>query len=206
VILGAVLLWSAGIAGMPAAAVAAAAATPATATATPATPELYRLDLGGNTNVWAQDKPQSVGTSIVFHRYPDGALMSIKASDVKRISISKAQPTSKGLAPGQQVDIGMTGPGAPGKGGGSAAGARGQTAPPGPGERKDGSALFNPNRGYRPDWDSKQVPGMNIGNPNSPNDYQEGRTFAFPAAASPSIAPGDLPRAKVETGDPKSNQ
>jgi hypothetical protein len=171
VILGAVLLWSAGIAGMPA---AAAAATPATAAPATAASELYRLDLGGNTNVWAQDRPQSVGGSIVFHRYPDGALMSVKASDVKRISTSKAQPTSKGLAPGQQVDIGMTGPGAPGKGGGSATGAaRGQAAPPAPGERKDGSALFNPNRGYRPDWDSKQVPGVNIGNPNSPNDYQE---------------------------------
>ena len=189
------LLWSAGIAGMPAAATATAAATP----------ELYRLDLGGNTNIWAQDRPQSVGGSIVFHRYPDGALMSVKASDVKRISLAKPQPTRQGLAPGQQIDIGMTGGGAASRGGGATTAARG-AAQPNPGERKDGSALFNPNRAFRPDWDSKQVPGMNIGNPNSPNDYQEGRTFAFPSAASPSIAPGDLPRAKVETGDPKSNQ
>jgi hypothetical protein len=199
VILGAVLLWSAGIAGMPA---AAAAATPATATATP---ELYRLDLGGNTNVWAQDRPQSVGGSIVFHRYPDGALMSVKASDVKRVTVARPQPTSRGLAPGQQVDIGMTGGGAAGRSAGPTTAARG-AAQPSPGERKDGTALFNPDRAFRPDWDSRQVPGLNIGNPNSPNDYQEGRTFAFPSAASPPVPPGDLPRAKVETGDPRSNQ
>jgi len=194
VILGVFLLWSAGIAGMPAAAAAA-------------TSELYRVELAGNTSVWAQDRPHQSGTSLVFHRYPDGVLMSIKSADVKRISVSKPQPTNKQLTPGQQVDIGYTGSGAAGKGGASLAGApRGQAAQPAPGERKDGSALFNPNRAYRPDWDSKQVPGVNIGNPNSPNDYQEGRTFAYPSAASPPVAPGDLPRAKVETGDPKSNQ
>jgi len=178
------------------------------AAAAAATPDLYRVELAGNTSVWAQDRPQQTGTSLVFHRYPDGVLMSIKSADVKRISVSKPQPTNKQLAPGQQVDIGYTGSGVAGKGGAAApaGAARGQAGQPAPGERKDGSALFNPNRTYRPDWDSKQVPGMNIGNPNSANDYQEGRTFAYPAAASPSIAPGDLPRAKVETGDPKSNQ
>jgi hypothetical protein len=70
------------------------------------------------------------------------------------------------------------------------------------GETKDGKALFNPDRAYRPDWDSKQVPGLNLGYPASPNDYREGRTLAFPSASSVQTAPGDLPRARVETGEP----
>jgi hypothetical protein len=194
VILAAIVLLSAGIAGAP-------AETPAAA------PNLYRLELGGSAYIWAQDHPQTVGSSIVFHRYPDGALMSVKSADVKRISVSKLQPTSQQLAPGQQVDIGVTGGGGTSKvGAAPGAGSRGNVAQPGPGERNDGTALFNPNRAYRPDWDSKQVPGVNLGYPNSPNDYQEGRTLGYPSAASPQMAPGDLPRAKVETGDPKSNQ
>ena len=180
------------------------AAAVTTAAAEPAAPTLYRIELAGNSTIWSQDRPQQSGALIVFHRYPDGVLMSVRSSDVKRMASARPQPpTNKQLAPGQQIDIGQTG-------GGSAktpTGARGNAQPPlGLGERKDGTALLNPDRTYRPDWDSKLVPGLSMGNPNSPNDYREGRTFGYPSAASPSIAPGDLPRAKVETGDPKSNQ
>ena len=181
------------------------AAAVTTAAAEPAAPTLYRIELAGNSTIWSQDRPQQSGSVIVFHRYPDGALMSVRSSDVKRMAAARPQPpTNKQLAPGQQVDIGQTGGGSASAktGAGSARG----NAQPGLGERKDGTALLNPDRTYRPDYDSKLVPGLTMGNPNSPNDYREGRTFGYPSAASPPIAPGDLPRAKVETGDPKSNQ
>jgi hypothetical protein len=182
----------------------AAAVTPAAAE--PAAPTLYRIELAGNSTIWSQDRPQQSGALIVFHRYPDGVLMSVRSSDVKRMAAARPKPTNKQLAPGQQIDIGQTGSGSASAK--AAAGGAGSGAQPalGLGERKDGTALLNPDRSYRPDWDSKLVPGLTMGNPNSPNDYREGRTFGYPSATSPPIAPGDLPRAKVETGDPKSNQ
>ena len=182
----------------------AAAVTPAAVE--PATPTLYRIELAGNSTIWSQDRPQQSGSLIVFHRYPDGVLMSVRSADVKRMAAARPQPTNKQLAPGQQIDIGPTGSGSASAKTGTGA-ARGNAQPvPGLGERKDGTALLNPDRTYRPDWDSKLVPGLTMGNPNSPNDYREGRTFGYPSATSPPIAPGDLPRAKVETGDPKSSQ
>jgi len=181
----------------------AAAVTPAAAA--PAAPTLYRIELAGNSTIWSQDRPQQSGALIVFHRYPDGVLMSVRASEVKRMAAARPQPTNKQLAPGQQIDIGQTGSGSTSTR--PTTGARGNAQPGlGLGERKDGTALLNPDRTYRPDWDYKLVPGLTMGNPNSPNDYREGRTFGYPSAASPPIAPGDLPRAKVETGDPRSNQ
>ncbi len=181
------------------------------AAAKPAAPEatqVYRLDIAGHGTLWARDHPMQSGSMIVFHRFPDGVLVSIRRTDVTRIVAARYQASASGaIRPGGVIDLGITG------GGGAAPAAAaaaegGPTAPalPGLGERSDGTALFNPNRAYRPDWDSKQVPGLNLGNPAAPNDYQEGKTLAYPSASSTQVAPGDLPRAAVETGDPRSPQ
>jgi hypothetical protein len=151
---------------------------------------------------------------VAFFIASDGALVSIRRSDIVHVAITKPESRAvRGLAAGAAVDIGVTGSGggpasAAGKAGAggtrrtAAAGAK-ATGNPAPGETKDGTALFNPDRAYKPEWDSRQVPGLNIGNPNSPNDYKEGRTLAYPSAPVTQAAPGDLPRAKVETGRPK---
>jgi hypothetical protein len=185
----------------------------ATSAAAPAAANLYRLELSGGGAVWSKDAPMQSGTLVTFHRYPDGALVSIRRSDLVRVAITKPEPNAvRGLVAGAAVDIGVTGGGAgPGSAAGrasaggtrrpAATGAR-PTSNPAPGETKEGSALFNPDRAYKPEWDSRQVPGLNLGNPNSPNDYKEGRTLAYPSAPVTQAAPGDLPRAKVETGDP----
>jgi hypothetical protein len=187
----------------------------AAATSVPQPPaaNLYRLELSGGGAVWSKDTPMQSGALVTFHRYPDGALVSIRRSDLVRVAITKPEPSvARGLAAGAAVDIGITGSGggpasAAGRPSGGAtrrpavAGAK-ATSNPAPGETKDGTALFNPDRAYKPEWDSRQVPGLNLGNPNSPNDYKEGRTFAYPPAPVTQAAPGDLPRAKVETGDP----
>src|SRR5512141_2925736 len=121
-----------------------------------AAPVVYRIDLVGSAVVWSADRPQPAGALLVFHRHPDGLLMSVRASDVLRLSVPKRRPvaaTAKKLAPGEQVDIGPTGSGS--RGASEAVGKpHAGKAPPGPGERKDGTALFNPDRPYRPDWDS----------------------------------------------------
>jgi hypothetical protein len=184
---------------------AVAASAPA-----PTPPTLYRLELSGGGSLWAKDAPMQSGGLVTFHRYPDGVLVSIRRSDLLRVAVTKPEPTVvRALSAGAAVDIGITG-------GGSAAGGRAGTPAragvarsggspktnPALGETKEGKALFNPDRDYKPEWDSRQVPGLNLANPNSPNDYTEGRTLAYPPAPVTQSAPGDVPRAKVETGEP----
>jgi hypothetical protein len=176
-------------------AAAAAAALPPAPSGVP----LYRVDLTGGQSSWAMGKPQPNGALLLFRHYPDGALMSVRIKEVKQIVASSAkQAESKKIRPGDAIEIGATGGGiASGTPAGAAASAGGKRmiANPAPGERPDGTALFDPNRPYNPSWDSTQVPGLNMGYPNSPNDYVEGKTIARPPAAAVQSAPGDVPRA-----------
>ncbi|HKA37168.1 MAG TPA: hypothetical protein VKH43_10140 [Thermoanaerobaculia bacterium] len=173
----------------------------------PAPPQpgnVYRIEMAGGQIAWAQDQPRDTGTALLFHRHPDGLLVSVKKADVRRLSAS-APPAgaARGPRPGKDlIVLGPTGagsaaPAANGKAGALTAVDAGQQ----PGERKDGSALFNPDRKYKPEWDSKQVPGSSIGYPNSPNDYKEGKTFAYPPAGSTQSAPGELPRGPAGNGE-----
>jgi hypothetical protein len=171
------------------------AAAVSTASA-PAPPNLYRVDLAGNQSAWAMEKPQPNGALLLFRHYPDGALMSVRTKDVKRIVVTSAPSSSKRLKPGETVEIGATGGGiGSGAGGGAAAASGKMLAVPPPGSRKDGTALFNPNRPYDPSWDAKMVPGSTMAYPNSPNDYVEGKTLAYPPAPAVQAAPGDVPQA-----------
>ena len=175
------------------------AQAPAPAATAAAAATVYKIELNGGQTAWSQDKPHESGAALLFHRHPGGLLVSVKKADVKRITASrmtleapKATRLGKGL-----IELGPTGAGAPVEPSslGAAAG------PLLPGERKDGTALLNPDRQFRPEWDTRQVPGLNIGNPNSPNDYKEGRTFAYPPAGATQQAPGDVPKMPAGNGE-----
>jgi hypothetical protein len=170
------------------------AATPAP----PAGKSVYKIELSGNQSIWSEDQPRDAGTRLLFHSYPGGMLVSVKKADVRRVIVS-ARPAVRagGLRPGNVIELGRTGSGSTPAPGGSAAEGGNQLPP---GERKDGSALLNPDRPYRPEWDSTRVPGLNIPNPNSPNDYREGKTFAYPPAAAVQAAPGEPPKAPEPKG------
>jgi hypothetical protein len=171
------------------------AATPA------AEPMLYRIELAGNQVVFAKTPPVPHGTRIVFSRYPDGALMSLKRADVRRVvSTPIVRAEVRRLKPGELLVLGPTGEGA-GTGGTSAGGRPGMTRP---GEAPDGKALLNPQRDYRPEWDSKQVPGQNLAFPASPSDYREGRTFAYPPGSAVQAGPGQPPTGVPSGQPPKS--
>ena len=165
---------------------------------------VYKIELAGGQIAWAQDQPRDTGNTLLFHRHPDGLLVSVKKADVRRLSAS-APPAETPRGPKPVKDLIVLGP----TGGGSAAAAnKAGTASAAagdagaqPGQRKDGSALFNPDRKYKPEWDSRQVPGSNLGYPNSSDDYKEGKTFAYPPAGSTQSAPGDLPRAPAGNGE-----
>src|SRR5436309_5170176 len=129
----------------------AAAAAPPKPAAAPAS--IYRIETGGSGVLFSADRPVQSGELVLFHQFPGGALMSVKRADIRRIA---AEPRPE--ARSAYVDIGVTAggtrhdPAASGK-------AAGRSEPPGPGARKDGTALLNPDRKYQPDIDSKQVPG-----------------------------------------------
>lgn len=179
--------------------IAALAASPAKPAA-----KVYRIDLARDQTAWSQDVPQETGGFVVFHRYPGGLLVSVRKSDVKRITAA-ALPAEAipGLRAGKDIVVlGPTGASsAADTTTGDSAAAASEKGDLLPGERKDGTALLNPDRKFRPEWDTKRVPGLNLGYPNSPNDYREGRTFAYPPAGASQERPGDVPKMPPGNGE-----
>jgi len=168
---------------------------------------VYKVELLGNQIVWSQDQPKNAGAVVLFHRYPGGLLVSVKKMDVRRVTaVPRAAEEIKSLKTGKDVLIGPLA-GRPSSGSNTA---EVRTRPEGaalaPGERKDGTALLNPDRKYRPEWDSKQVPGLNLPYPASPNDYREGRAVAYPPASAVQEAPGDPPKMPPSSEPPKAPQ
>ncbi|MEP7132863.1 MAG: hypothetical protein ABI914_06845 [Acidobacteriota bacterium] len=170
-----------------------AAAIPPPARAADSAPPavFYRIETAGHGVLWSRDRPLQSGDQVTFHQHPGGTLVSLRRSAITRVSVERSASLPAGY-----VDVGITGAGrrdaaaSPAPGGGKSA----KREAPGPGARPDGSALFNPDRKYQPDIDSKRVPGLNTAMPNSANDYREGKTLAFPAAAATQASPGDPPK------------
>jgi hypothetical protein len=165
-------------------------------------PAVYKVELAGNQIVWSEDQPRNAGAFVLFHRYPGGLLVSVKKTDVRRVvAVPRVADEVKRLKTGSEVLLGSLGsrsspePSATGK-------SLAEGPALSPGERKDGAALLNPDRPYRPEWDSKQVPGQNIPYPASPNDYREGRTMAYPPAGAVQEAPGEPPKMPPGSGEP----
>lgn len=174
------------------------AATPVPA----AGPTVYKIELAGNQAVWSEDQPRDTGALLLFHRYPGGSLVSIKKADVRRIVLTRRNPDPPRAARlgRKEIDIGPTGAGAP------SVTEIGAPEAPALGARKDGTALLNPDRPYRPDWDTKQVPGLNLPYPAAPNDYREGRTLSYPPGSAIQEAPGEPPKAAPTSGEPPKGQ
>src|SRR5262245_6657889 len=120
-------------------------------TASPAKPatKVYRIDLARDQTAWAQAVPQETAGLIVVHRYQGRLPVSVSDPDVRKITAAALPPEA---IPGGRAgkDIVVLGPlGEPSTAdatkGASPAGAseKGELLP---GERKDGSALLNPDR------------------------------------------------------------
>ena len=170
---------------------------------------IYRVDLASGASLLARTPPVPHGNRIVFARHPDGALLSLKRADVRRVVsvplvVTAAPATARKFRPGELIILGPTGEGAGGTA--SAANTARGTANTSPGETADGKALLNPSRDYRPGWDSSQVPGQNLAYPASPGDYREGMTFAYPPGTAVQTAPGQPPTGVPSGEPPKSPQ
>ncbi len=164
---------------------------------------VYKVELSGNQTVWSEDQPRNAGALVLFHRYPGGLLVSVKKAEVRRVTaVPRVAEELKRLKTGKDVVVGSLADRQPSGSGATAGSAVPEGAALPPGERKDGTALLNPDRPYRPGWDSKQVPGQNLPYPASPNDYREGRTFAYPPASVVQEAPGEPPKMAPSSGEP----
>jgi len=172
---------------------AAALLAPSSASAAP--PGLYRIELAGSTVLFAKTPPVPRGARIVFARYPDGAVMSLKASDVRRVVLVPiVRSDGPNLKPGELLVLGPTGEGGSASTAAGPGGAR-------PAEPAGGKAPFNPARDYRPEWDARQVPGQTLPYPASPGDYREGGTLSYPPGNATQSGPGQPPTG-VPSGDP----
>jgi hypothetical protein len=163
---------------------------------------IYRVELASGAVLLARTPPVPQGNRVVFARHPDGALLSLKRTDVRRVTSAPLAtvatvPPARTVRPGTLILLGPTGEGAraPATGATSAAGT------PAPGQASDGRALLNPARDYRAGWDSSQVPGQNLAYPGSPGDYREGMTFAYPPGTAVQTSPGQPPTG-VPSGEP----
>lgn len=165
---------------------------------------LYRIELAGGQTFLARTPPVPRASRLVFSRHPDGAVMSLRRVDVRRVVSVAASPAPRAGAPtfkpGALVVLGPTG------GSASGGGQAGERSDPRPGEARDGRALLNPSRDYRPDWDSRQVPGQNLPFPASPADYREGRTLSYPPGGATQSGTGQPPTGVPSGPPPKSPQ
>lgn len=159
-------------AGIPIAAVLLACAFPLRAEQV-----FYQIDLIPSGRVISQDAPVAKGTTIVFHRYPDGMLMSMRRSDVKALGRITPQAAASTLPREKLVQIGnlaFQGTAQAGPASASAAGAKSAPA--------IGSGYYR-----------SIVPGVTQGMPNSANDNVIGRTWAAPPGNAMQSSPGSPP-------------
>ncbi len=56
---------------------------------------LWTLQLAGGSLVLSLDAPEERGAVLVFHRHPDGVFSSVRAADVRRITIAEGPAPSK---------------------------------------------------------------------------------------------------------------
>ncbi len=136
----------------------------------------YEIQVSPSGRVIAQDLPVAKGSTIVFHRFPDGAFMSMRRSDVKVLTRIAPQAATATLPREKLVQIGnlafqgsSAGPVTAGK-------APVRTAP----------ALGT---GYY----ANVVPGETQALPNSANDNAVGRTWAAPPGNAQQSSPGSPP-------------
>ena len=70
----------------------------------------YALDVRGGSQILAADKPVRKGKVVLFHRYPDGAYVSLPADELVAVKSMDAPPPKKEpehqLAPGGTLYVG----------------------------------------------------------------------------------------------------
>jgi len=158
----------------------AAAALLGAAAAHAADKAYYRIETSPSGSMIATDIPVLKGTTYFFHSYPAGTLVSLRRSDVRKITQVDSAAAAATNPADRIVPIGNLAM----QGGSAQAGATNANS-------VRGKAASGPKLGEG--FYGNVVPGVTEGNPNSPNDYQVGRTFAAPPGNAVQSAPGEPP-------------
>ena len=144
----------------------------------------YQINLAPSGKVIAKDLPVTKGTMVVFHGYPSGELMSMPRSAVKTVvAIAPQSAQSTNLAT-QVIPIGNLAM----QGGSSQGGLQNARTV---GAAKTAAAAPNTYGGTG--FYSNVVPGQSEAMPNSANDYQVGRTYAYAPSNATQSSPGAPP-------------
>lgn len=164
----------------------AAAVLLGSALALPAEQKFYQITLIPSGTVISTDLPVTKGTMVVFHGYPSGNLMSMPRSSVKSVmQIPPETAQSTNLAE-RVVPIGNLAM----QGGASQAGPQNARVI---GQARAAAANTANNSGLGTGFYSDIIPGQTQAMPNSPNDYQVGRTYAYAPSNATQSSPGAPP-------------
>jgi hypothetical protein len=149
--------------------------------------KFYQITLIPSGTIIATDLPVTKGQQVVFHGYPSGTLMSMPRSSVKSVSqVPAASAQASNLAE-QVIPIGnLAMQGGSSQGGPQNLSRVGQAKAAAAGAPKDnqygGNGFYN-----------NMVVGESVAAPNSANDYQVGRTYAYAPSNATQSSPGAPP-------------
>lgn len=145
----------------------------------------YQVDLVPSGSVISTDLPTTKGTMVVFHKYPSGTLVSMRRSDLKKVT-KVASAAVKSANPADEVipigNLAM-------QGGSTQAGPTNARAV---GAAKNTSGLGT---GFY----SNVIPGQTEAFGNSPNDYKVGATYAYAPSNATQSSPGAPPTNSAAT-------
>jgi len=145
--------------------------------------KFYQITLIPSGTVIATDLPVTKGQMVVFHGYPSGNLMSMPRSSVKAVAqVAPSSAQSTNLA-AQVIPIGNLAM----QGGSSQGGTQNLRTV---GQAK---AAAKENQIGGPGFYNNLVPGQSEAMPNSANDYQVGRTYAYAPSNATQSSPGAPP-------------
>jgi hypothetical protein len=139
----------------------------------------YQIDLVPAGKMISTDLPVTKGTIVVFHKYPGGALVSMRRSELKAVTRVSPAAVQSGNPADQVISIGNLA-------------MQGGSAQAGPANARTVSAPKNTS-GLGTGFYGDVVPGQTEAMPNSANDYQVGRTFAYGPSNAVQSSPGALP-------------
>ena len=144
--------------------------------------KFYQVNLAPSGSVISKGLPVTRGQMVVFKEYPSGTLVSFPRANVKSVTgIAPNSAHATNIAE-QVIPIGnLAMQGGASQGGPTNARVIGQ---PKPASNTIGTGFY-----------SNLVPGQSEAMPNSANDYQVGRTFAYGPANATQSSAGDAPTA-----------
>ena len=140
----------------------------------------YQIDLNPSGKMISKQAPVWKGTTLVFKSYPDGNLMSLRKSDVKKVS--QISQSAEQLSPANGVvQIGNLAM----QGGSSQGGPTNANAV--------GARRAAPANALGQGFYGNVVPGSSQAYPNSANDNVVGKDWAYGPANAQVSGPGGVP-------------